>query len=234
MTRVPEQPLTFWRYVPVATTTERRFIATCEALWFRVEIQKVRERENPCLSLCVCVCVNAYEQGYTFQQAPKIVSTEERQTVSHSASQQSHSFVLVLSIMIQCLLCRSLGTGKGGDSIWGDVPFEDEFHPDNKHDKRGMLAMANKGPNTNRCQFFFIYERQPHLNNVYTVFGRMLDGWEVLDAMERLPVMGGPKKSQVYKPMKPPVIEGVTIHANPLADEGIVYPHPAGPPERRM
>merc|ERR1740136_222023 len=51
------------------------------------------------------------------------------------------------------------GTGKGGESIWGGT-FEDEFHPNNVHDKRGMLAMANKGPNTNRCQFFITYERQ--------------------------------------------------------------------------
>lgn len=94
--------------------------------------------------------------------------------------------------------------------------------------------MANKGPNTNRSQFFVIYERQPHLNNVYTVFGRMLDGWEVLDAMERLPVVGGTKKKNMHKPIEPPVIERVTIHANPLADEGIVYPTKTGPPEKRI
>jgi len=123
------------------------------------------------------------------------------------------------------------GTGKGGESIWGGT-FPDEFHPDNVHDKRGVLSMANKGPNTNRAQFFITYERQPHLNNVYTVFGRMLDGWDVLDQYERLPVLGGTKKSTMYKPLKPPVIERITIHANPLAVEGIVYQTPTGPPEK--
>ena len=92
--------------------------------------------------------------------------------------------------------------------------------------------MANKGPGTNRSQFFITYERQPHLNNVYTVFGRMLEGWEVLDAMERLPVVGGKKKSLANRPVDPPVVKGVTIHANPLADEGIVYSKPNGPPEK--
>jgi len=123
------------------------------------------------------------------------------------------------------------GLGKGGESIWGGN-FADKFHPNNVHDKRGMLSMANSGPGTNASQFFITYERQPHLNNTYTVFGRMLEGWEVLDTMERLPVVGGPKKSIANRPVNPPVINSITIHANPLADEGIVYPTKEGPPEK--
>ena len=46
------------------------------------------------------------------------------------------------------------GTGKGGASIWGGT-FDDEFHSENRHDRRGTLSMANKGPDTNRSQFFF-------------------------------------------------------------------------------
>jgi peptidyl-prolyl cis-trans isomerase-like 3 len=60
---------------------------------------------------------------------------------------------------------------KGGESIWGALAFPDEFHTSNKHDKRGVLSMANKGKNTNRSQFFLCYERQPHLDNLHTVFG---------------------------------------------------------------
>jgi len=123
-------------------------------------------------------------------------------------------------------------TGKGGESIWGGY-FSDEFHPNNIHDKRGVLSMANKGPNTNAAQFFVTYEIQPHLNNVYTVFGRLLEGWDVLDRMEKLAVIGGPKKSQATRPVDPPVIHGVTIHANPLADEGIIYPDKDSGPEKQ-
>jgi peptidyl-prolyl cis-trans isomerase-like 3 len=65
---------------------------------------------------------------------------------------------------------------KGGESIWGAVAFPDEFHASNKHDKRGVLSMANKGKNTNRSQFFLCYERQPHLDNLHTVFGTSPDG----------------------------------------------------------
>jgi peptidyl-prolyl cis-trans isomerase-like 3 len=106
--------------------------------------------------------------------------------------------------------------GKGGESIWGG-DFPDEFHPTLAHDRRGLLSMANKGPNTNRSQFFITYERAAHLNNVYSVFGKVIDGFEVLDLMERLPV--GKKD----RPLECPVILDVVIHANPLADEGIVY-----------
>jgi hypothetical protein len=95
--------------------------------------------------------------------------------------------------------------------------------------------MANKGPNTNRSQFFILYERQPHLNNLHTVFGRLLDGWEVLDKMERLPVMGrqATNKRDQNKPIEPPVIRNITIHVNPLADDMIIYPSADGPPEKR-
>jgi peptidyl-prolyl cis-trans isomerase-like 3 len=125
---------------------------------------------------------------------------------------------------------------KGGESIWGPVSFPDEFHPDNVHDKRGVLSMANKGPNTNRSQFFICYERQPHLNHLHTVFGRVIDGWDVLDKMERLPILGetASKKKLQHCPVDPPIIQSITIHANPLADEMIVYPTPDGPPEKRI
>ena len=104
------------------------------------------------------------------------------------------------------------GTGKGGESIWGGK-FNDEFHPDIKHDVRGQLSMANTGVNTNGSQFFITYERQPHLNNVYTIFGRVLDGWDTLDQMERLPVQGeaATKKRNKHRPINPPMIKGVTV-----------------------
>jgi peptidyl-prolyl cis-trans isomerase-like 3 len=131
-------------------------------------------------------------------------------------------------------------------SIWGTgVSFDNEFHPNNLHEQRGVVSMANlQGPNTNRCQFFLTYQRQAHLNHQYTVFGRVLDGWDVLDKMEALVPMsdaaaaataGNKKKKNVqFRPLHPPVIKAVTIHANPLADDYIVYPTPDGPPEKRI
>lgn len=63
------------------------------------------------------------------------------------------------------------GTGKGGNSIWGRK-FEDEFKDNLKHTDRGMLSMANSGPNTNSSQFFLTYAAQPHLDLKYTLFGK--------------------------------------------------------------
>lgn len=102
-------------------------------------------------------------------------------------------------------------TGKGGTSIWGK-PFADEFVSQLKHNARGVVSMANKGLDTNGSQFFICYGKQPHLNNKYTIFGRVISGWETLAAMEKAPV------NEKNKPLAPIVIERVTIHANPCAD----------------
>lgn len=79
-------------------------------------------------------------------------------------------------------------------------------------DKRGIVSMANNGPDSNGSQFFIIYGPQTHLNNKYTILGQVIDGLETLDAMEKVPV--GNKN----RPLADIVIEKVTIHANPLAD----------------
>ncbi|KAL9096011.1 MAG: hypothetical protein Q9165_001533 [Trypethelium subeluteriae] len=75
-----------------------------------------------------------------------------------------------------------LGDGTGGESIWGKE-FEDEFST-LKHDKAYTLSMANAGPNTNGSQFFITTERTPWLDNKHTIFGRAIQGLDVVHQIE--------------------------------------------------
>ncbi|GFW90906.1 peptidyl-prolyl cis-trans isomerase-like 3 [Trichonephila clavipes] len=103
------------------------------------------------------------------------------------------------------------GTGKGGTSIWGRR-FEDELQDELKHNTRGIISMANNGPNTNGSQFFITYAKQPHLDMKYTIFGKVIDGLETLDELEKLPV-----NSKTFRPLTETRLNSVTIHANPFA-----------------
>jgi cyclophilin family peptidyl-prolyl cis-trans isomerase len=90
----------------------------------------------------------------------------------------------------------STGTGRGGKSIYGKE-FEDELNPATpsfkEGYKRGTVAMANRGPNTNTSQFFIILNDASWLPKNYTIFGKVIKGMDVVDsiaAVEIIPQMG--------------------------------------------
>ncbi|MCX7876089.1 MAG: peptidylprolyl isomerase [Melioribacteraceae bacterium] len=73
------------------------------------------------------------------------------------------------------------GTGRGGPGY----KFEDEFNNNPLKHERGVISMANAGPNTNGSQFFITHSPQPHLNGRHTVFGKVINGLDVVDSIEQ-------------------------------------------------
>jgi peptidylprolyl isomerase len=93
------------------------------------------------------------------------------------------------------------GTGRGGESLWG-TEFEDEFSPTVQFDRKGLLAMANRGPATNGSQFFITVAPTQWLNNKHTIFGEVVSDYSVVSKIETTQTGPGDKPVEEQKIIK--------------------------------
>ena len=114
---------------------------------------------------------------------------------------------VIQNFMIQCGDPNSRYTDMAGE--WGrgnpGYKFQDEFHPDLKHDGPGVLSMANSGPASNGAQWFITERATPHLDNKHSVFGKVVSGMEVVNQIARVP-------STRDRPNEDVVLQKVTIY----------------------
>jgi len=94
------------------------------------------------------------------------------------------------------------GTGVGGPGY----KFNDEFHDELTHNSAGILSMANSGPNTNGSQFFIIENPTPHLDNIHSVFGKIIKNIELISKIAQV------KTNHINKPIKNIILMEIIIN----------------------
>ncbi|RYE82024.1 MAG: hypothetical protein EOO65_06040, partial [Methanosarcinales archaeon] len=100
--------------------------------------------------------------------------------------------VRITTLALVCACGSMCDVGTGSRSIYG-TKFEDEFHESLRHDKPGVLSMANSGRNTNGSQFFILFEKAPAYDDKHTVFGHLVRGWKTLAQLSAITCAVGTK-----------------------------------------
>jgi peptidyl-prolyl cis-trans isomerase A (cyclophilin A) len=106
---------------------------------------------------------------------------------------------VIPNFMVQCGCPH--GTGRGGPGY----TIRDEFHPDLKHNSKGMLSMANAGPNTGGSQFFITVAETPWLDGKHSIFGKVIEGMEIVDSISKV------EKDRNDKPLQNVVVNSIKI-----------------------
>jgi len=163
------------------------------------ELLKLNENEK--LIATVNTNVGSFEIELFVAQVPKTV-----ENFVGLATEGKYNGVIFHRVIANFMIQGGdpTGTGRGGESYWGGK-FADEFDASLKHTKPGMLSMANAGPNTNGSQFFITLVPTPWLDGKHSVFGEVISGMEVIEAI------GKTKTGAMDKPVNDIVMESIKI-----------------------
>jgi len=118
------------------------------------------------------------------QQAPKTVENFVK-----LAAKNFYDGVIFHRVIDSFMIQDDDPTGTGHDGP--RYQFADEFHPQLKHTSEGILSMANAGPNTNGSQFFITLTATPHLDGKHAVFGKVVEGMDVVKKIGKTPTKAG-------------------------------------------
>lgn len=132
------------------------------------------------------VVLKTTQGDITLKMFPKVAPKAVENFVTHSKNGYYNGVIfhrVIKGFMIQG--GDPEGTGMGGESIW-KKDFDNEYAPNVVFDRPFLLAMANRGPNTNGSQFFITTAVTPHLNGGYTIFGEVIKGKDVVRKIENV------------------------------------------------
>lgn len=132
------------------------------------------------------VVLKTTQGDITLKMFPKVAPKAVENFVTHSKNGYYNGVIfhrVIKGFMIQG--GDPEGTGMGGESIW-KKDFDNEYAPNVVFDRPFLLAMANRGPNTNGSQFFITTAVTPHLNGGYTIFGEVIKGKNVVRKIENV------------------------------------------------
>jgi len=151
------------------------------------------------------VVLKTNQGDITLKMFPEVAPLAVENFVTHSRNGYYDGLIfhrVIKNFMIQG--GDPTGTGSGGESIW-KKEFVNEYGKNVVFDKPYLLAMANKGPNTNGSQFFITTEPTPFLNGGYTIFGEVVTGQEAVDKIENT------KTGRADRPIEDQVIKKAIV-----------------------
>ena len=141
-------------------------------------------KENQMVNKETIVCIETNQGTIEVKLFPEVAPKACENFVTHVNNHYYDGIIfhrVIKQFMLQC--GDPTGTGAGGRSCW-NKPFEDEVRADVAFEKEGILAMANAGPGTNGSQFFITTAKTPWLNMHHTIFGEVVNGYDVVKKIE--------------------------------------------------